>query len=186
MCVCVCVCVCTSVALETLCVCVYVCVCFGGEGPERERAGEQDIFCRMKQSFTSPKSVPTQFLVGQGNLFCFRCSALWSKTTGNPHPRQQIQFLKTSCTSGTVAVIHPPPPTPLTEHLKAWCRVEELALPTRAIQLSGEVLSTDEAPSAELLEAEAAHRTRNSHRLFKAAPTTPCICRELQLETGVS
>ncbi len=37
------------------------------------------------------------------------------------------------------------------------CRVEELALPTRAIQLSGEVLSTDEAASVELCEAEAAH-----------------------------
>ncbi len=48
--------------------------------------------------------------------------------------------------------------------------------PTCAIQLSGEVLSTDEAASAELRKAEAAHRTRNSHRLFKAAPTTPCIC----------
>ncbi len=64
--------------------------------------------------------------------------------------------------------------------------MEELALPTHAIQLSGEVLSTDEAASAELREAEAAHRTRSSCYLFKAAPTTPCICRELQLETGVS
>ena len=54
--------------------------------------------------------------------------------------------------------------------------MEELALPTRAIQLSGEVLSTDEATSAELREAEAVHWTRNSRRLFKAAPTTPCIC----------
>ena len=59
------------------------------------------------------------------------------------------------------------------------CRVEELALPTRAIQLSGKVLSTDEAASAELREAEAVHRTRSSRRLFKAAPTTPCVCREL-------
>ncbi len=66
------------------------------------------------------------------------------------------------------------------------CRVEELPLPTRAIQLSGEVLSTNEAASAELHEAEAAHQTRNSRHLFKAAPTTPCICREQQLETGVS
>ncbi len=58
------------------------------------------------------------------------------------------------------------------------CRVEELALPTRAIQLSGEVLSTDEAASAEplkLREAEAAHQTR----LFKAETMTPCICRRL-------
>ncbi len=59
-----------------------------------------------------------------------------------------------------------------------FCRVEELALPTRAIQLSGEVLSTDEAASAELREAEAVHQTRSSCCLFKAAPTTPCICRE--------
>ncbi len=66
------------------------------------------------------------------------------------------------------------------------CRVEELALPTRAIQLSGEVLSTDESASAELREAEAVHRTRSSRRLFKAAPTTPCVCREQQLETGLS
>ncbi len=68
----------------------------------------------------------------------------------------------------------------------AYCRVEELALPTRGIQLSGEVLSTDEAASAELCEAEAVCRTRNSRRLFKATPMTPCICREQQLETGVS
>ncbi len=66
------------------------------------------------------------------------------------------------------------------------CRVEELPLPTRAIQLSGEVLSTDEAASAELHEAKAVHWTRNSRCLFKAAPMTPCICREQQLETGVS
>ncbi len=59
------------------------------------------------------------------------------------------------------------------------CRVEELALPTRAIQLSGEVLSTDEAASAELCEAEAAHRTCSLHRLFKATPTIPCVCLEL-------
>ena len=64
--------------------------------------------------------------------------------------------------------------------------MEELALPTHAIQLLGEVLSTDEAASAELREAEAVHRTRSSRRLFKAVPTTPCICREQQLETGVS
>ncbi len=69
---------------------------------------------------------------------------------------------------------------------RLYCRVEELALPTRGIQLSGEVLSTDEAASAELLQAEAVHRARNSHRLFKAAPMTPCVCREQQLETGVS
>ncbi len=59
---------------------------------------------------------------------------------------------------------------------RIWCHVEELALPTRGIQLSGEVLSTDEAASAELREAEAVHWARNSHRLFKAAPTTPCVC----------
>ena len=64
--------------------------------------------------------------------------------------------------------------------------MEELALPTRAIQLSGKVLSTDEAASAELCEAEAVHQTRNSRRLFKATPMTPCVCREQQLETGVS
>ncbi len=64
--------------------------------------------------------------------------------------------------------------------------MEELALPTRTIQLSGEVLSTDEVASAELREAEAVHRTRSSRRLFKAAPTTPCVCREQQLETGLS
>ncbi len=56
------------------------------------------------------------------------------------------------------------------------CHVEELPLPTRAIQLSDEVLSTDEAASVELRKAEAAHRTRSSRRLFKATPTTPCIC----------
>ncbi len=56
----------------------------------------------------------------------------------------------------------------------------------RAIQLSGEVLSTGEAASAELCEAEAVHRTRSSRRLFKAAPMTPCVCREQQLETGLS
>ena len=66
------------------------------------------------------------------------------------------------------------------------CCVEELALPTCTIQLSGEVLSTDEAASAELREAEAVHWTRNLRRLFKALPMTPCICREQQLETGVS
>ncbi len=64
--------------------------------------------------------------------------------------------------------------------------MEELPLPTCAIQLLGEELSTDEAASAELHEAEAVHRARNSRRLFKAAPTTPCVCREQQLETGVS
>ncbi len=64
--------------------------------------------------------------------------------------------------------------------------MEELALPTRRIQLSGEVLSTDEAASVELREAEAVHQTHNSHRLFKAVPTTPCVCREQQVETGVS
>ena len=57
---------------------------------------------------------------------------------------------------------------------------------TRAIQLSGEVLSTDEAASVELREAEAVHRTRSLHCLFKATPTTPCVCQELLLETGVS
>ena len=60
--------------------------------------------------------------------------------------------------------------------------MEELPLPTRAIQFLG----TDEAASAELHEAEAAHQTRNLHHLFKAAPMTPCVCRELLLETGVS
>ncbi len=64
--------------------------------------------------------------------------------------------------------------------------MEELALPTRAIQLSGEELSTNEAASVELREAEAVHRTRNSRRLFKAAPTTPWVCQEQQHETGVS
>ena len=49
-----------------------------------------------------------------------------------------------------------------------------LSLPTRAIQLSGEVLSTDEAASAELHEAEAVHRTHSSRHLFKAI--TPCVC----------
>ncbi len=64
--------------------------------------------------------------------------------------------------------------------------MEELPLPMHAIQLSGEVLSTDEAASAELRKAEAAHRTRNSRHLFKATPMTPCVCRELLLETGES
>ncbi len=59
------------------------------------------------------------------------------------------------------------------------CRVEELPLPTHVIQLSDEVLSTDEAASAELREAEAAHQARNSCRLLKAATMTPCICLEL-------
>ncbi len=40
------------------------------------------------------------------------------------------------------------------------CHVEELALPTHAIQLSDDVLSTDEATSAELRKAEAAHWAR--------------------------
>ncbi len=64
--------------------------------------------------------------------------------------------------------------------------MEELALPTRAIQLSGEVLSTGEAASVELCEAEAVHRTRSSRCLFKVTPTTPCVCQEQQLETGLS
>ncbi len=64
--------------------------------------------------------------------------------------------------------------------------MEELALRMHAIQLLGEVLSTDEAASVELCEAEAVHQTRSSRRLFKAMPTTPCICREQQLETGLS
>ena len=59
------------------------------------------------------------------------------------------------------------------------CHVEELALPTHTIQLLGEGLSTDEAASVELREAEAVHQTHSLCRLFKAAPTTPCICREL-------
>ncbi len=54
--------------------------------------------------------------------------------------------------------------------------MEELALPTCAIQLSDEVLSTDEAASAELREAEAAHWTLSSCRLFKAVPMTPWVC----------
>ncbi len=54
------------------------------------------------------------------------------------------------------------------------CRVEELALPTRAIQLS-----TDEAASAELREAEAVHQTHNSCCLLKAMTMTPCVCLEL-------
>ncbi len=62
---------------------------------------------------------------------------------------------------------------------RPWCRVEELALPTHAIQLSGEVLSTDEAASAELCKAEAAHRTCSLSRLLKAATTTPWVCQEL-------
>ncbi len=57
--------------------------------------------------------------------------------------------------------------------------MEELALPTHAIQLSDEVLSTNEATSAELHEAEAAHRARNSCHLLKDVTTTPCICLEL-------
>ena len=68
---------------------------------------------------------------------------------------------------------------PLSPKKGNQCRVEELALPTRAIQLSGEVLSTHEAASAELCEAEAAHRTCSSRCLFKAMPTTPWVCREL-------
>ncbi len=48
-----------------------------------------------------------------------------------------------------------------------------------AIQLLGEVLSTDEAASAELRKAEAAHQARNSRHLLKATTTTPCICLEL-------
>ncbi len=82
------------------------------------------------------------------------------------------------CTGRVVLNVLPP--------FNLFCRVEELALPTRAIQLSGEVLSTDEAASAELCEAEAVHRTCNSRCLFKAVPTTPWVCREQQLETGVS
>ncbi len=54
--------------------------------------------------------------------------------------------------------------------------MEELALPTHAIQLSDEVLSTDEAVSAELREAEAAHQTRSSCHLLKAVTTTPWVC----------
>ncbi len=64
--------------------------------------------------------------------------------------------------------------------------MEELALPTHAIQLLGEVLSTGEAASVELHEAEAVHQTRSLRRLFKAAPMTPCVCQEQQLETGLS
>ncbi len=54
--------------------------------------------------------------------------------------------------------------------------MEELALPTRAIQLSDEELSADEAASVELCEAEAAHQTHNSCCLFKAVTMTPCVC----------
>ncbi len=50
------------------------------------------------------------------------------------------------------------------------CHVEELALPTRAIQLSDKVLSTNEA----------VHWAHNSCRLLKAVTTTPCICLELE------
>ncbi len=64
--------------------------------------------------------------------------------------------------------------------------MEELALPTRAIQLSGKVLSTGEAASPELCEAKAVHRAHSSRRLFKATPMTPCVCQEQQLETGLS
>ncbi len=64
-------------------------------------------------------------------------------------------------------------------YIKFYCRVEELALPTRAIQLSGEALSTDEAASAELREAEAVHQARNSCHLHKAVTMTPCIYLEL-------
>ena len=56
--------------------------------------------------------------------------------------------------------------------------MEELPLPTCAIQLLGKVLSTDEAALVELRKAEAAHRTHNYLK--------PCVCREQQLETGVS
>ncbi len=62
-----------------------------------------------------------------------------------------------------------------TDTCTGYCRVEELALPTRSIQLLDKVLSTDEAISAELREAEAAHQSC----LFKAMTMTPCICREL-------
>ncbi len=64
--------------------------------------------------------------------------------------------------------------------VKSHCRVQELALPTR-VQSSfrSEMLSTNEAVSAELREAEAVHQTRSSRCLQKAAPTTPCIGREL-------
>ncbi len=61
----------------------------------------------------------------------------------------------------------------------SWCHVEELALPRRAIQLLGELLSTDEAASVELHEAEAALWTRNSCHLHKAMTMTPCVCLEL-------
>ena len=64
------------------------------------------------------------------------------------------------------------------------CHVEELALPTRAIQLSGEVLSTDEATTAELREAEAAHQACNSRHLHKAA--TWCRSRVQSLYHGSS
>ena len=59
------------------------------------------------------------------------------------------------------------------------CCVEELALPMHVIQLSDEVLSTNELASAELCEAEAAHWACNSCRLLKAVIMTPCICLEL-------
>ncbi len=45
--------------------------------------------------------------------------------------------------------------------------MEELALPTHAIQLSDEVLRTNEAASVELHEAKAAHWAHNSCRLLK-------------------
>ena len=59
------------------------------------------------------------------------------------------------------------------------CHVEELALPMHAIQLLDKVLSPNEAASAELHEAEAAHQACNSCRQLKATITTPCICLEL-------
>ncbi len=48
--------------------------------------------------------------------------------------------------------------------------MEELALPTRAIQLSGEVLSTHEAATVELCEAEAVHWARTLRCLQKPLP----------------
>ncbi len=57
------------------------------------------------------------------------------------------------------------------------CHVEELALPTHVIQLSDEVLSTDEATSAELHKAEAAHWAHNLCHLLNTESADASICR---------
>ncbi len=48
--------------------------------------------------------------------------------------------------------------------------MEELALPTRAIQLSGKGLNTDEAASAELHEAEVRTRLTACAAYLKPCP----------------